>query len=656
MKRILLTLLTLAVVLPALPKTEASAQVSVNFFYDNLGSDGYWLDVDGYGYCWQPNVAVSNRSWRPYADGYWGYTDLGWTWISYEPFGWATYHYGRWARLRNHGWVWVPGYEWGPAWVSWRTGGNYVGWAPLPPRRYVSGGEVIYSGRPIGAHVDIEYDIGPSYYNFVDVRYIGAPVLSRHIYEPAQNITYINRTVNVTNITYNNSVVHNYGPDYERLSRYSARPIQRLKLQRNADAGRAGGRGANRVEGNTLMVAAPATIEKPAKRVAPPAVKTKVAEPDLETGWGDVADPKAKAEIQEKIKKEDPKTVPPPDVPPQNANNAEAGDQGASPADGAAGAKKNRGKNKDKTAESEQPADAATADAVATPAGADDATDRRKNRRKAKRQSADSDQAADAGSPDPTATPASADDTTGARKNRGKGKDKSADAEQSDDSATASPSPAGTDDVRGKGKGRGRPQQSPQPDATTGSDAQVTPSVAPESSPAPEGRAGKGKRGSQSPTGAPTSAPVNTPAAATAADSAGPSDAGRGNRGRNRKDAGRPDDVPAAPTPAQAAPQRERRAPQAADAGQAEGRVNRGQSKKAERTEAPSPAAEAPAPVRQPQTERVPQRAAQSQAAPPSAPAAARTAPPQSQGEAKGDRGNRKKKDAAASPTPGEEQ
>ena len=86
------------------------------------------------------------RNWRPYADGYWAYTDVGWTWVSNEDFGWATYHYGRWARLRDHGWVWVPGREWGPAWVSWRTGGDYVGWAPLPPRR----GEVAKSFMKVG--------------------------------------------------------------------------------------------------------------------------------------------------------------------------------------------------------------------------------------------------------------------------------------------------------------------------------------------------------------------------------------------------------------------------------------------------------------------------------------------------------------------------
>ena len=80
---------------------------------------------------------------------------------------------------------------------------------------------VVYEGRPISGHVDVEFDIGPAYYNFVDVRYIGEPVLRERIFAPTQNITYINKTVNVTNITYNNTMVYNYGPDYNRLSAYS---------------------------------------------------------------------------------------------------------------------------------------------------------------------------------------------------------------------------------------------------------------------------------------------------------------------------------------------------------------------------------------------------------------------------------------------------
>ena len=122
MKKILFALSMLAFAVSALPQARG-ADVSIDFIYDNL-SGGNWIDVEGYGYGWQPDVATSDPNWRPYSDGYWAYTDYGWTWISYEDFGWATYHYGRWASLADYGWVWFPGedLDWGPAWVSWRTG------------------------------------------------------------------------------------------------------------------------------------------------------------------------------------------------------------------------------------------------------------------------------------------------------------------------------------------------------------------------------------------------------------------------------------------------------------------------------------------------------------------------------------------------------
>src|SRR5713101_6474300 len=145
----LLFVCALTVLLVSFAPQAKIQDVSVDFFYNNLNG-GSWVEVGDYGYCWQPDVAVSDASWRPYADGYWAYTDLGWTWVSYEDFGWATYHYGRWVRLRDRGWFWVPGREWGPAWVSWRTGGDYVGWAPLPPR---GGGELVYESGPISARV-----------------------------------------------------------------------------------------------------------------------------------------------------------------------------------------------------------------------------------------------------------------------------------------------------------------------------------------------------------------------------------------------------------------------------------------------------------------------------------------------------------------------
>jgi hypothetical protein len=104
---------------------------SFDVFYQRLQSGGHWFDDPTYGYVWQPDAAASDANWRPYSDGHWVYTDQGWTWISNEDFGWATYHYGRWARRTDSGWIWIPGSEWAPAWVSWREGSDHVGWAPL---------------------------------------------------------------------------------------------------------------------------------------------------------------------------------------------------------------------------------------------------------------------------------------------------------------------------------------------------------------------------------------------------------------------------------------------------------------------------------------------------------------------------------------------
>ncbi|HEX7517600.1 MAG TPA: DUF6600 domain-containing protein [Chthoniobacterales bacterium] len=337
MKRILIAVTMLVLVLPAMRQAEARTDVSIDFFYDNIGSDGSWVEMADYGYCWQPSVAVSNSSWRPYSDGYWAYTDVGWTWVSYEDFGWATYHYGRWTRLRDRGWFWVPGREWGPAWVSWRTGGDYVGWAPLPPR---GGGEMDYDNRPINGQVDVEFDIGPAYYNFVDVRYIGEPVLRERIFEANLNVTYISQTVNVTNITYTNSTVYNYGPDYNTLSRYSTRPIRRMTLERDANVDLSVAVKSNsltRVQGDKLVVAAPLTLQKPPKPIAPKVVKEKIAKPTFEHGWSGVSDPKAQAELKQKMKSEDPKNIPPPSIKPrENAETAQS-PASASPAPSAPG-------------------------------------------------------------------------------------------------------------------------------------------------------------------------------------------------------------------------------------------------------------------------------------------------------------------------------
>jgi hypothetical protein len=103
-------------------------------FQTALAPYGGWDYDSSYGYVWSPNVSVVGAGFSPYATcGHWALTEYGWTWVSDWSWGWAPFHYGRWI-TRAGRWSWVPGSMWGPAWVSWRSGGGYVGWSPLPPR------------------------------------------------------------------------------------------------------------------------------------------------------------------------------------------------------------------------------------------------------------------------------------------------------------------------------------------------------------------------------------------------------------------------------------------------------------------------------------------------------------------------------------------
>jgi hypothetical protein len=91
-------------------------------FYEPLSPYGHWVDTADYGRCWVPDRV--DRGWRPYSNGHWQQTEAGWYWVSDEPWGWATYHYGRWDWKPEFGWVWVPQTQWAPAWVSFHQGGG----------------------------------------------------------------------------------------------------------------------------------------------------------------------------------------------------------------------------------------------------------------------------------------------------------------------------------------------------------------------------------------------------------------------------------------------------------------------------------------------------------------------------------------------------
>jgi hypothetical protein len=101
----------------------------LGLFRGPLAVQGDWVHLKQHGWSWTPRHVPHGR--RPYSVGHWVITDYDWTWASDEPWGWATDHYGRWFLSHPVAGSGCRGRIWGPAWVAWRLGGGFVGWAPL---------------------------------------------------------------------------------------------------------------------------------------------------------------------------------------------------------------------------------------------------------------------------------------------------------------------------------------------------------------------------------------------------------------------------------------------------------------------------------------------------------------------------------------------
>lgn len=156
--------------------------------YEDLDANGTWQTTESYGAVWVPTTV--GAGWAPYHDGHWAWVSpWGWTWVDDAPWGFAPFHYGRWAHA-DFGWCWVPGpiavapvyapalvaFVGGPGFgISVAGGGVGVAWFALGPRD-------IY--RP-------GYEVSPAY---------------------VQRVNVSNTTVNNTYVTnvYNNTTVVKY--------------------------------------------------------------------------------------------------------------------------------------------------------------------------------------------------------------------------------------------------------------------------------------------------------------------------------------------------------------------------------------------------------------------------------------------------------------
>ncbi len=185
--------------------------------YEDLDEYGDWSYVAGYGPCWRPRAIVTG--WAPYRFGHWVYVGpWGWTWVEDEPWGFAPFHYGRWASV-NGGWFWVPGPVvvrpvWAPALVAFVGGGPGfhfsagvgVGWFPLGP------GEVYVPG----------YHVSRRYVNNVNITNTSVNITKvTNVY----NTVIVNKSTTVNNITYVNQHVNNGVTVVSHEAFVNARPV-----------------------------------------------------------------------------------------------------------------------------------------------------------------------------------------------------------------------------------------------------------------------------------------------------------------------------------------------------------------------------------------------------------------------------------------------
>jgi hypothetical protein len=135
------------------PQFDDADADAVRLFHDVLAPYGRWVDDSRLGLVWVPSHDALGESFSstfvPYAThGRWTYREVQaatehgpapyheYVWVSDLPWGWVTFHYGRWTYLGERGWAWVAGRRYAGAWVDWRTpsaSDGIIGWGPTPP-------------------------------------------------------------------------------------------------------------------------------------------------------------------------------------------------------------------------------------------------------------------------------------------------------------------------------------------------------------------------------------------------------------------------------------------------------------------------------------------------------------------------------------------
>src|SRR3984957_10523349 len=193
--------------------------------YEDLDDYGAWREDSHNGHVWFPNRVAAG--WAPYHEGHWVWiSPWGYTWVDDSPWGYAPFHYGRWVAVGGR-WGWVAGpvtvrAVYAPALVVFIGGGGVgvgfggnVGWFPLGPREvYVP-----------------SYHVSREYVNRVN---ISNTTVNNVQITNVYNTTIINKTTNITNVTYANRSVPGAVMAVPQRAFASAQPVGRAAVAMNA--------------------------------------------------------------------------------------------------------------------------------------------------------------------------------------------------------------------------------------------------------------------------------------------------------------------------------------------------------------------------------------------------------------------------------------
>src|SRR6266705_5613216 len=197
--------------------------------YEDLDDYGEWRSVPEYGPVWFPSRVAAG--WAPYRFGHWVWIEpWGWTWVEDEPWGFAPFHYGRWA-VADGEWCWVSGPVvvrpvYSPALVAFVGGGGFsigvgigggggVGWFPLGP------GEVFVPWYRTSPRYVQTVNVTNTRVNVTQVTNVYNNVTVNHV----NNVTYVNQRVTNSVTVVNHDTFVNARAVNQNIVRVDARQI-----------------------------------------------------------------------------------------------------------------------------------------------------------------------------------------------------------------------------------------------------------------------------------------------------------------------------------------------------------------------------------------------------------------------------------------------